>query len=134
MGLRSPLARVRGLGSAKEGVRHWWAQRVTALALVPLVLWFLIVLMGLVHSDRAMALLWFGSPIHSALMILLLGCLFYHAMLGLQVVIEDYVHGEGAKHITLLAMKFILVLCGAIAVMSVLRLAFLAVLRTTSGG
>lgn len=134
MSLRSPLARVRGLGSAKEGVQHWWAQRVTALALIPLALWFLIVLMGLVHADYGAAVTWFGSPVNSALLILLLGCLFYHAILGLQVVIEDYVHGEGAKFITLLVMKFILVLCGAIAVLSVLRLAFLALLQTTSGG
>lgn len=134
MSLRSPLARVRGLGSAKEGVRHWWAQRVTAVALIPLIVWFLIVLMGLVHRDRAMALLWFASPVNSALLILLLGCLFYHAILGLQVVIEDYVHREGVKYITLLAMKFILVGSGAIAVLSVLRLTFLAVLHTASGG
>ncbi len=132
MSLRTPLARARGLGSAKEGVSHWWAQRVTALALVPLTLWFAASILSLTQADHAAAVAWIGAPLNSALLILLLIGLFYHAILGLQVVIEDYVHSEGAKLVTLLAMKFILVLLGAIAVVSVLRVAFMAVLQ--SGG
>jgi succinate dehydrogenase / fumarate reductase, membrane anchor subunit len=134
MSLRTPLGRVRGLGSAKEGVSHWWAQRVTALALVPLTLWFAVALISVVHADHAGAVAWIGSPLNSALLILLLICVFYHAILGLQVVIEDYVHGEGAKLATLLVTKFILTLLGAIAIVSVLRVAFLAVLQTATGG
>lgn len=134
MSLRTPLARARGLGSAKEGVGHWWAQRVTALALIPLTLWFAISLMSVAHADYADAVAWIGSPLNSALLILLLVSLFYHAILGLQVVIEDYVHGEGTKLATLLIVKFILVLLGAVAVVAVLQVAFMAVLQTGTGG
>jgi succinate dehydrogenase / fumarate reductase membrane anchor subunit len=134
MSLRTPLGRVRGLGSAKEGVGHWWAQRVTALALVPLTLWFAVSMISVVHTDYAGAVTWIGAPLNSALLILLLVCVFYHALLGLQVVIEDYVHGEGIKLATLLVTKFILTLLGAIAVVSVLRVTFLAVLPTGTGG
>lgn len=132
MSLRTPLARARGTGSAKEGVHHWWTQRVTALALLPLVLWFVVSLVSVAGAGHAEFVAWAGSPLNTALLILLLISVFYHAMLGLQVVIEDYVHAEGLKHAALLTVNFGLILLAAIAILSVLRLAFLAVL--SAGG
>jgi succinate dehydrogenase / fumarate reductase membrane anchor subunit len=102
---RSELGRVRGLGSAKEGVAHWWAQRITALLLVPLVIWFVAALLSHLGADQASARAWLGQPFTYGLMILLLAAMFWHAGLGLQVVVEDYVHGEGAKLILILLAK-----------------------------
>jgi len=132
MNLRSPLAKARGLGSAKEGVQHWWSQRVTALALVPLILWFVVSLLSLRHAEYAAVVSWVGRPLNSALLLLLLVALFYHAMLGLQVVIEDYVHTEATKMVALLVMRFALFLLAAVAIVSVVRILFVAMLPTLS--
>ncbi len=88
-GLRSDLGRVRGLGSAKEGVDHWWRQRLTAIALVPLGLWFVVGAIGLVGADYNAAADWVASPLNAVLLLLLILATFLHAELGLQVVIED---------------------------------------------
>ncbi len=104
--LRSELGRVRGLGSAKEGVQHWWMQRVTAIALIPLSIWFAAEIVFLTDVDRATAIQWLGSPVTLGLMSLFLVALIYHAVLGLQVVIEDYVHTRPAKLILLLLIQF----------------------------
>ena len=104
--LRSELGRVRGLGSAKEGVHHWWAQRVSAIALVPLSLWFAAEIVFLTDVDRATAIQWLGSPVTLGLMSLFLIALIYHAVLGLQVVIEDYIHTKATKLILLLIIQF----------------------------
>ena len=90
--MRSPLARAIGLGSAKEGVGLWWAERVSAVALVPLTLWFVASIIAHTRSDYATFIVWLKTPFAAILMILLLIALFYHTALGLQVVIEDYVH------------------------------------------
>jgi succinate dehydrogenase / fumarate reductase, membrane anchor subunit len=95
--MRSPLGRALGLGSAKEGVEHWWLQRITAVALVPLSLWFVIAIIRLVGADVDSVRDWVGNPLPAILLVLLLFATFYHASLGLQVVIEDYVHGELTK-------------------------------------
>lgn len=92
--MRSPLGRAIGLGSAKEGVEHWLLQRVTAVALVPLALWFVISVIELVGADFDTMQDWVGRPLPAILLVLLLIATFYHAALGLQVVIEDYVHAE----------------------------------------
>src|SRR5262249_39696150 len=102
---RSELGRVRGLGSAKEGVSHWWVQRVTALLLIPLVIWFVAALLSQRGADQASVRAWLGQPVTYGLMILLLGAVFWHAGLGLQVVVEDYIRGEGAKLILILLAK-----------------------------
>lgn len=125
MSLRTPLARVRGLGSAKEGTDHWWMQRVTALALVPLSLWFVVFVLNTVHADYASAAATIAQPYNAVLLVLLLACAFYHALLGLQVVIEDYVHNEGLKLASLLLMKFVVILFAACAIFAVLRIAFM---------
>ena len=94
--MRSPLARAMGLGSAKDGVEHWWMERVSAVALVPLTLWFVASIIAHTGSDYATFIAWLRTPLATILMILLLIALFYHTALGLQVVIEDYVH-SGAQ-------------------------------------
>lgn len=104
--LRSELGRVRGLGSAKEGVQHWWMQRVTAVALIPLSIWFVAEIVFLTDVDHATAIQWLGSPVTLGLMSLFLIALIYHAVLGLQVVIEDYIHSKPAKLILLLLFQF----------------------------
>ena len=102
---RTALARVRHLGSAKEGVAHWWAQRVTALLLVPLVLWFVAALLAHTGADHAAVKAWLARPVSYGLVLVLLGAVFWHAALGLQVVVEDYVHGEGTKLALILLAK-----------------------------
>src|ERR1700741_604971 len=93
----SPLGRAIGLGSAKEGVDHWWAQRITAIALIPLSLWFVSAVIGLVGADLEAVQTWVSQPLPAILLILLLTATFYHVSLGLQVVMEDYIHTELVK-------------------------------------
>ena len=121
--MRTNLGRVRGLGSAKEGVHHWWMQRLTAIALVPLVLWFVASLAGLAGAGYTETVEWFGSPLVAIAMILMVVATLYHAALGVQVVIEDYVHHEGLKFFWLIAAKFIFLVFGIAAVFSLLKLA-----------
>jgi succinate dehydrogenase / fumarate reductase membrane anchor subunit len=102
---RSALARARGLGSAREGVAHWWGQRVTALLLIPLLVWFVAALLAHTGADHAAVSAWLGHPVTYGLMVVMLGAVFWHAGLGLQVVIEDYCHGEGLKIALLLLTK-----------------------------
>lgn len=123
MQMRSSLGRVRGLGSAKEGVGHWWAQRVTAIALVPLAIWFVVSAISLTGADYATYVAWIGSFGNALLMILTALVLFYHASLGMQVVIEDYVTGEGARVVALLAVKFVLYALAASCVLAVVLVA-----------
>ena len=124
MSLRSPLARVRGLGAAGEGTGHWWAQRVTALALVPLTVWFVIAVAGHAGASYEEMRAWLGSPFSAGMMILLIAATFYHAALGLQVVLEDYVHHEGAKIASILVVKGLAIILGLTAALSVLSILF----------
>jgi succinate dehydrogenase / fumarate reductase membrane anchor subunit len=121
--LRSPLGRVRGLGSAKEGVAHWWAQRVTALALVPLVLWFVIAVISLAGADYARTTAWIASPVPAILLVLLIVATFYHAVLGMQVVIEDYIHPESLRIALILLVKAAAIVLAAAAIFAVLKIA-----------
>ena len=122
-GMRSPLRRALGLGSAKTGVEQWWHERVSALALVPLTVWFAASLIGHTGSDYATFIAWLRTPINSLLMVLLLAGIFYHTALGLQVVIEDYAH-SALKTVALFGMR--LGCCGlAVAgILAILRIAF----------
>ncbi|GAB4227905.1 MAG: succinate dehydrogenase, hydrophobic membrane anchor protein [Kiloniellaceae bacterium] len=122
--LRSPLGRVRGLGSAKDGTGHWWAQRLTALALIPLTVWFVGTVVSLIGADYTAVAAWIASPVVAGLLVLLIIATFYHAVLGLQVVIEDYVHHEGAKIALLLFVKALAIVLALSAVLSVLTLLF----------
>ena len=124
MGMQSNLARVRGMGSAKEGVHHWWMQRLTAVALVPLVLWLVISIVAHAGAGHAAVTAWMGQPIPAILMILLIVGGYYHAKLGMQVVIEDYVHNEGVKFAALIGLKLLTVVLGVASVFAILKLAF----------
>jgi succinate dehydrogenase / fumarate reductase, membrane anchor subunit len=121
--LRSPLGRVRGLGSAKEGVAHWWAQRLTALALIPLTLWFVISVISLAGAGHARTVAWIAAPVPAVLLVLLIAATFYHAVLGLQVVIEDYIHNEALRLGLIIVVKAAAVVLGAAAIFAVLKLA-----------
>lgn len=123
MSLRTPLGRVVGLGSAKDGVAHWWWQRLTSVALVPLVLWFVFSLVSLTGADHATVVQWMESPVVAALLILLIGSVFYHTQLGLQVVIEDYVHAEALKIASLIIIKFLAIFLTVVAMVAVLKVA-----------
>jgi succinate dehydrogenase / fumarate reductase, membrane anchor subunit len=123
MDRRSPLARVRGLGAAKDGVGHWWAQRLTAIALIPLVVWFAISLVMLSGADLATVRAWIGSPLVMVLLILTIGVGLHHGQLGLQVVLEDYT--DGAVRVALIvAVKFAAVIFGLGAIVAILRIGF----------
>jgi len=120
--MRSPLGRAIGLGSAKEGVAHWWAQRVTAVALVPLLVWFVIAVIELAGADRAVFAEWIRHPVPAVLMISLLAAGFYHSTLGLQVVIEDYVENEALKFALAIANKLASILLAMLGIFAVLKL------------
>jgi succinate dehydrogenase / fumarate reductase membrane anchor subunit len=124
MGLRSDLGRVRGLGSAKDGTSHWWAQRLTAIALIPLTLWFVASVISLTGADVLAVKAWIASPLVAVLLIVLIAATFHHAQLGVQVVIEDYVHAEWLKITSIVLVKFAAVLLAAIAAFAVLKIAF----------
>ena len=122
--MRSPLGKARGFGSAKEGVGHWWSQRVSAVALIPLSLWFVIAAICLAGKNRSEMVEFFAAPGNAALMVSFLIAAFYHAQLGLQVVIEDYVPAEGCKIPLLILTKLGFAFLGIFAVISTLKLAF----------
>ena len=122
--LRSPLGRALGLGSAKEGVAHWWAQRVTAVALVPLVLWFVAALVALTGADRTTVIAWLREPFPAIVTVLLLIAGLYHMSLGIQVVIEDYIHNEATKISAIVFNKLVAFAIAAAGIFAVLRIAF----------
>jgi succinate dehydrogenase / fumarate reductase membrane anchor subunit len=122
--LRSPLGRAFGLGSAKTGAEHWWAQRVSAVALIVLGVWFAAALIAHAGADHAAVVAWLRGPVVAILMILLVAATFYHAALGLQVVIEDYVETEWLKVSSLVVMRLISILLAVVGVFAVLRIAF----------
>lgn len=124
MNYRTPLKTARGLGSAKDGTAHWWAQRLTALALVPLTIWFVASVAALTGADHAAVVQWISSPVVSVLLVLLVMATFHHGQLGLQVVIEDYVHHEGAKLALIIAVKGLAFVLGVAAIVAILRIAF----------
>jgi succinate dehydrogenase / fumarate reductase, membrane anchor subunit len=120
--LRSPLGRAKGLGSARAGSKHWWAQRVTAVALVPLTLWFIWSITRLTSASQADVADWLASPVRLSLMLALIAATFHHLQLGLQVVIEDYVTQEGVKLAAVLAVKGLCILLALICATSALAL------------
>ncbi len=121
--MRTPLKRARGIGSAQSGVSHWWTQRITAAAMVLLMIWFVITLLSLLHADYATARATVAKPWNATLLVALLITLFWHAVLGLQVVVEDYVHTRWKEVFVLLVIKFLAVLAALASVFAVLRIA-----------
>jgi len=122
--LRSPVARVRGLGSAKSGTQHWWHQRVSAVALILLTTWFAVSLILNAPADQAHVRAWVSSPVTMVMLITTILFGLWHAALGMQVVIEDYVHSEGMKIGLILLIKCVAVLAAVAAVVAMFRMAF----------
>jgi succinate dehydrogenase, hydrophobic membrane anchor protein len=121
--LRHPLKQARGLGSSHSGVGHWWLQRLTAAALVPLAIWFVILVLGLLHADYATAHAAVARPWNALLLIAFVLTMFRHAVLGLQVVVEDYVHTRWKEVCLMVLIKFLAVLGALASVLAVLRIA-----------
>lgn len=122
--MRTPLGKVRGLGSAREGTEHFWRQRLTAMANIPLVLFFVGLLVALNGADHATVRAVLAGPFVSLVLLLFLVSGLYHMRLGMQVIIEDYIHGEGMK-IALLALNtFFTIAVGAASVLALLKIAF----------
>jgi succinate dehydrogenase / fumarate reductase membrane anchor subunit len=124
MSLMSPLNRVLGLGAAKGAAEHWWVQRLTAVALLPLGLWLALSLLALPAFDYASVVEWVRRPLTSILLVLFIGAAGYHSSLGVQVVIEDYVHGTGAKAAARMLSTLAHVGLSVAAVFAVLKIAF----------
>ena len=124
MSLRSPLGKVLGVGSAKSGVQHWWVQRLTAVALVPLSIWFVASLLSLASFDHATVVAWMSGSWTALLLILFVLVAAWHSQLGVRVVVEDYVHGAAARTVTLVSVLFVHTLIAAAGVFAVLKVAF----------
>jgi len=120
--LRSPLGRARGLGSARAGAAHWWTQRITSLALVPLTLWFLCAMIRMLGATRDDIVYWMAGPLPIVLMIALVIATFHHLQAGLQVVIEDYVTNDALRIGSILLLKGLSLLLALACTISVLRL------------
>jgi succinate dehydrogenase membrane anchor subunit len=123
MSLRSPLGTVLGKGSAKEGVHHWWLQRLTSVALVPLTVWFIVSLLSLPSLEHVTVQSWMAHSWTALFLVLFILVATWHSQLGVRVVVEDYVHG-GAKTLTLVVITFIHAVVAAAGVFAVLKVAF----------
>ncbi len=121
---RAPLSVARGLGSAKDGLSHWWRQRVTAIALLPLTVWFVVSMIALAGQDRAHVLTWLHSPVNAVVFSLFLITSLYHADLGLQKIYEDYIQARWLQLSSRIATDFAAVILGAAGVFALLRHAF----------
>jgi succinate dehydrogenase / fumarate reductase membrane anchor subunit len=121
--MRTAIGVIRGRGSAREGVGHWKLQRLTAIANVPLVLWLVVSAVSLSGAGYAEVRAWLAGPFNATMMLLLVLSAFYHARLGLQVVVEDYVHHEGLKLAALVGITLALFLLGGLCVVSILKVA-----------
>ena len=121
MSLQTPLARARGLGSSKEGLHHWTAQRLTAFALAPLALWFIYSLVNVTGMGHAEVTNWLQDTLNAVLMLLFIVAMYYHAALGIQVVIEDYVESKWQKISCLILIKFLAWIAGLSSALSVIK-------------
>jgi succinate dehydrogenase membrane anchor subunit len=122
--LRTPLARVRGLGSAKSGTEHFWRQRLTAVANVPLTIAFVVIVVSLLGRNHAYVVQTLGSPLVAMLMLLFIGSSIYHMRIGMQVIIEDYVHDEVTKLVLVMSNTFFTIVVGLTAAYAIFKLSF----------
>jgi succinate dehydrogenase / fumarate reductase membrane anchor subunit len=121
---RTPLARVRGLGAARTGTEHFWRQRLTAVANVPLTIAFVLIVVSLLGRNHAAVQQTLGSPLVAMLMLLFIGSATYHMRIGMQVIIEDYVHGEVPKLVLLMLNTFFTVVVALAAAYAIFKLSF----------
>ena len=124
MSLRTPLGHVRGLGSARSGTRHFWHQRLTSLASVPLSIFFVVLVISLIGRNHAAAVQILGSPPIAILMLLFILTITYHMQFGMQVIIEDYAHGEASKLVLLIANTFFSIAIGLASAFAILKISF----------
>lgn len=124
MRMETPIGRVRGLGSAKSGAHHWWLERLTSVSTLLLFVWFVVSLLRMPSLDYRSVVEWLAEPLVAVPMLLLIVSTFWHLKLGLQVVIEDYVHEEGMKFFSITLLNFFAIALGALAFFSVLKIAF----------
>ena len=124
MRMETPIARVRGLGSARSGAHHWWLERLTSVSTLLLFVWFVVSLLRLPSLEHSAVTEWLSAPLGAVPMLLLIVSTFWHLKLGLQVVIEDYVHEEGMKFFSITLLNFFTIALGALAFFAVLRIAF----------
>jgi succinate dehydrogenase / fumarate reductase, membrane anchor subunit len=122
--LQTPLAKVKGLGSAKSGTEHFWHQRLTALANVPLTIAFVWIVLKLIGASYSEAMIFLAKPYVSLLLLLFIGVGLMHMRLGMQVIIEDYVHGEGLKIVALIGNTFFTLAVGAVCIFTLLKISF----------
>ena len=122
--MRSQLGRVRGLGAAKSGVEHWWVERVTSIALLPLTIWFVVAVLMHLGAPQAVVAHWAGRTVNTVLLLALVMLTFYHMQLGLQVVIDDYVNDAKSHLATSLANKGAALILALFAIVAILRMAF----------
>lgn len=120
----TPFKKAHGLGGVRTGPHHWWLQRLTAIALIPLTVWVAFVVAGLVGKDYATVTAWFDQPFHAVMLVLFVFFVVYHASLGLQVVIEDYVHTPALRIASLIAIKLALIMAGTFCAVVILKLFF----------
>ena len=120
---RTPLARVRGLGPSGEGAEHWWEERLSSIAVLLLLVWLLVSLLRLPALDHETIDMWLSQPLAAVPMLLLIFAIFWHSRMGLQVIVEDYVHEEGSKLFWILLINFLAVFGGVLAAFSLLKIA-----------
>jgi succinate dehydrogenase / fumarate reductase membrane anchor subunit len=123
---RSQLGRARGLGPARSGAHHWKAERVTAIALVPLSIWFVLAVLGHLGAPQPVVAAWAGTPVNATLLLALIIMTFHHMQLGLQVVFEDYIRSVGRRDAAILVTRGACLLLGLLAGVAVLKLAVMA--------
>ena len=121
--METPLGRVRGLGAAREGAHHWWEERLSSIALLLLLVWLLVSLLRLPALDHDSVRTWLADPLAAVPMLLLVVATFWHAKMGLRVVVEDYVHEEGGKLFWIVLIDFAAILGGALGAFSILKIA-----------
>ncbi len=123
--MQTPLHKVQGLGASHTGTGHFWYERLTSVALIPLTLWFGYAMLGLVNASEVASISFLARPLNALLMAAFVIITLYHVKLGLQVVIDDYVHGAGSKMLLVLVVRFAVIATGSTALFAILRIASL---------